>query len=186
MTMHILNRIEFKRGMQRKGFRTHQQLALALGLHRNTISHYLSGAPVLPEKLERLLVALELPIERALLRVDSETAQSDTPISDIVDRLHERHPRVAFVLFGSRARRTHGRYSDYDLGAYSKDGISHEEYRAMRVQISEAAEALPVDIDLVNLHRADPGFLARVLRDGRMLAGRRSDWNALQEQVGHG
>jgi predicted nucleotidyltransferase len=184
--MHILSRDVVRQAMKRKGFRTLQELARHLGAHRNTLSNYLARTPVLPKKLEELLSVLEIPLQEALIEVCEEKDRDDMEgLDEVVDKLHEQFPKVTLVLFGSRARKTNARYSDVDLGVYSKSGLSHPEYRSMRIAVSEAAERLPLDIDLVNLNRAEHSFLVHVVRDGKVVAGRQSDWVDLQRKVQH-
>ncbi|MBN2359758.1 MAG: nucleotidyltransferase domain-containing protein [Deltaproteobacteria bacterium] len=175
-----------RRAAKERGYRSLQELATAAGLHRNTVHYYLSGKPVLPAKLERLLDQLGLPIEQAIVRVDPDPARGLEQIAPLVDRLHERFPEAALVLFGSRARRTAGRYADWDIGVYRRDGLDHGQYRAMRVLVAEAAEALPVAVDLVNLNRAPAGFLRQISRSWLFLAGRQGDWLRLQAEVSRG
>ena len=172
--------------MKELGYRSTQHLAHSMGVHRNTLSNYLSGAAVLPKHLERMLVLLRLPIERALVRVDDPGDQLSDRITGLVDRLFAQFPQVSFVLFGSRARNTQSRYSDIDLGVYARQGIAHADYRSMRIALAELADNLPVTVDLVNLNRADREFLSRVVQDGRLLAGKQSDWLALQERAQDG
>jgi predicted nucleotidyltransferase len=181
--MHILSREIVRKAMKQKGFRSLQELARHLGAHRNTISNYLSKTPLLPKKLEELLAVLEIPLRDALMEVCGEDRDDIEGLDEVVDLLIERFPRVTLVLFGSRARKTSRQYADIDLGVYSKNGLSHSEYRAMRIAVSEVAERLPLEIDLVNLNRAQRSFLANVVRDGKVVAGRQSDWVDLQRKV---
>ncbi len=185
--MHVLNRDVVRRRLKGKGYRSAQQLARRLGVHRNTLTYYLSGAAVLPRPVEDLLALLELPLNEALVEVGERDELSGADaVLRIVDQLHGRFPSVSWVLFGSRARGTHARYADLDLGVYAKAGLAHDDYRRMRIAASELAEELPVTIDLVNLNRADRAFLARVVREGRLVAGRLNDWLDLTRRVGRG
>ena len=52
--------------LQAKGYKSVRDFAERLGLHRNTVGNYLNGQAVLPEALERMLLALDLSPGQAL------------------------------------------------------------------------------------------------------------------------
>ncbi len=185
-TMHIIDRNSFIRAMKSRGFKTIQAFADFVGVHRNTVHHYLSGAPVVPAKLEQLLEALDIPLVKAVVKVSPGNPVGIEAIAPIVDKLHNIFPSVTFVLFGSRARGEHTKYADWDIGAFSKDGLSHPEYRTMRISLSDECESFPFQVDLVNLNRADESFLKPIAKDWIFLAGRQSDWLALKERAVNG
>ncbi|HUX43088.1 MAG TPA: nucleotidyltransferase domain-containing protein [Rectinemataceae bacterium] len=62
-------------------------------------------------------------------------------------------------LFGSRARRTAGRASDFDIGVR---GLSTREFGALKSRIEEAVEEsrIPHGVDVVDFDRADEVFVA--------------------------
>jgi len=111
--------------MKRRGYRSILELAAATGVHRNTVHGYLSGKPVLPGKLERLLEALDLRLDQAIVWQPDRPPRGTAPIAALVDELHDSYPDAAFVLFGSRARPQHAPYADWDLGAFCPAGLEH-------------------------------------------------------------
>jgi len=171
--------------MARNGIRSIAALARRTGVHRNTIGRFMwGGEPVVPESVSRILDELSLEPGEALERKGQEdTARSSSEaLAQLVDELLERHPKGAYVLFGSRARGDARRYSDFDLGVYSRDGLELTPYLEL-LRIKERHEdRLPWFIDLVNLNNADPAFLGRIGGDMKFLAGRRGDWQSLQER----
>jgi predicted nucleotidyltransferase len=127
----------------------------------------------------------ELGLEpgEAIKRVDNggNDAANDAVIK-IVDRLVELHPTAAYVLLGSRARHSARKYSDIDIGVYSKDKLSTDQYLAL-LDIKEGVEdEIPWFVDLVNLNNADSDFLNNIAPDLRFLGGRQGDWKVLQER----
>lgn len=183
--IYQFNESTFYEALKKKGYRSYGELAKELGIHRNTIYHYLSGQEVLPEKFEQIISALDIPIEKALIKVSTEQNDQLQNMAPIVDELLLQQPNSCFVLFGSRARKTHHKYSDWDIGVYSKDKLTHVQYRELLKKKSELIECFPYFMDLVNLNQADQEFLSQISRDWKFLAGRSQDWLDLQKKVRH-
>lgn len=183
--MHILDPQRFAEAVERQGFTSIGALARALGIHRNTIHHYLSGHGVFPAKLEKILDRLSLNPADVLVQKKANDANPLSPIAPLVDRLQRQCPDAAFVLFGSRARNTARAYSDWDIGAFSLGGISHEQYRQMRHTKEEWEEGSPYMVDVTNLNRADTDFLKSAARGWIFLGGNLGSWLALQQKVTH-
>jgi len=74
-------------------------------------------------------------------------------------------PHGSLVLFGSRARGTAGRRSDFDLAVIPKPGFSARE----RLAFAEALEASPAiiyPIDLVDWSQASDDLRERIRTEG--------------------
>lgn len=175
---YVIDPNKFQQALASSGYSSIQSLAQELGLHRNTIHHFLSGASVFPESVAKILGALGIE-PSDLIKKDKKEYGLET-IAGLVDALLERKRDMCVVLFGSRGRGTSKRFSDYDLGVYSQHGIDHEIYLKLISCKEEKAEDLPVTVDLVNLNRADRKFLLGIGGDMRFLGGRLSDWLALK------
>ena len=180
---YLLDTTRLRSAVRSSRYGTLTALADATGVHRNTLQYYLSGKPVISDKLARVLDAVGLDLKEVLVRPGSETLLSEE-VADAVDALGSRHPDITLVLFGSRARRAAQRYSDFDIGAYSHQGMPHDRYRAMRSYLRDLEDRLPVYIDLVNLNRADRSFLRHIRKDWHFLCGRQRDWLALNREAG--
>lgn len=182
--MYILDASKVREAVKKRGYHSLGRLAHSLGLHRNSIHYYLSGRPVLPLSLEKMLEALNLRL--ADVMVDKKEASANFPYEAIappVDRLHAEFPEVTFVLFGSRARGSGQKYSDWDLGVYSRENLFHVLYRRIVRFKDEAVEDFPFLVDLVNLNRAPPSFLKEASKGWIFLAGRQRDWIDLQRKA---
>ena len=175
--------VQFKKALKEKGYRSIGRLAKALGIHRNTIHHYLSGNGVFPENLEKILRALDLKPDSILIEKDTSGVWSLEPIASIIDKLRVEFPDITFVLFGSRPRGTAHKYSDWDIGVYSEGGLSHDLYRQVVRRTDDLVEDLPFFVDVVNLDRADKSFLREVSKNWIFLAGNVSGWVELQRKV---
>lgn len=174
--MYTLNEAVFRQHLKEKGYRSYGELAQKLNLHRNTIQYYLSGHGVLPEKLEQILDALNIPIEKAFVKFPEKKEMPFEKIAPLIDDLLSAYPNCCFVLFGSRARNKHGKYADWDVGIYSKNGLPHAVYRDLIKKKNELMDRLPYLMDLVNLNQADSDFLKELSKDWIFLAGRAQDW----------
>lgn len=181
--MHVVDAEALKRCMKERGFRSIDAMARALGVHRNTIHYYLRGHHIFPEAFERMLTLLKIEPQQILHRVHTRDQRPWLTMAPIFDTLHQTFPEATFVLFGSRARETATAYADWDLGVYARRKLPHATYRRIVDQAEELAEATPYMIQVVNLHRADPDFLARVAQDWQFVAGSWQDWIHLQQQV---
>lgn len=174
---------KFYKALQEKGYPTLGALAKELKIHRNTIHYYLCGRSVFPEKLNKILVALELEPEEILLKKESPRLLCLEPIAETVDQLKKEFPKLTFILFGSRAKATAHKYADWDLGVFSQKGIPHEIYRKVKRHLESIAEGSPFFMDLTNLNRADAEFLKNISRNWIFLGGMLKDWLALNKKA---
>lgn len=181
--MHIIDANRFYEAMKNKGFKTLGELAGYLKIHRNTIHHYLSGHGIFPESFEKIISTLELKPDDILTNKIEKDLFPTEKIAPIVDRLHENFPDVTFVLFGSRARGSAAKYSDWDVGVYSSKGLTHEQYRNIAKLKDDLVENFPFFVDIVNLNRADANFLNAVRKDWIFLTGMCNDWIELQRKA---
>ncbi|MFA5812736.1 MAG: helix-turn-helix domain-containing protein [bacterium] len=182
--MLIIDSKRFYEALKKRGYRSVKELAQAIGVHRNTIQHYLSGQGVFPSSLEKVMKALA--VEPAdILTEKTDNADSPVPavIANLIDSLHVEFPAVSFVLFGSRTTGKARRYSDWDIGVYSRHGLDHPTYRKIVLRKDDLAENLPYSVDIINLNNADPQFLRAISRSWMWLAGFNQDWLDLQRKA---
>lgn len=175
---YVIDPKEFQMALERAGYRSIQQLAQQLSIHRNTIHHFLSGASVFPESIGKIFSALDIE-PMAILKKKAQ-GYDVSLITGLVDALFEKRRNMCVVLFGSRARQTNSRFSDFDLGIYAREGLSHTEYLDLISCRDDNVEDLPVTVDLVNLCRADKDFIENIVGDLKFLGGRLSDWLELK------
>lgn len=183
--MYVLNLNSIKAAMARRGIRGFTALARRTGVHRNTIGRFVwKREPVLPESVSRILDELELSPAQALERVEERAADATASgaLAGLVDELVELCPKAAYVLFGSRARGDARRYSDFDIGVFSTEGVQMGQYLGLLDVKERHEDNLPWFVDLVNLNNADVQFLQSIAADLRFLAGRQGDWQALQKR----
>jgi predicted nucleotidyltransferase len=177
--MYILNMQAIKVAARKMGFGGVKPLLEHLGFHRNALDRFSRGAGVLPESIERVLAALNLPIQEGLIQ-QQETLGVAEEIMPLVEEMHKKHPNISFFLFGSRAKGRARKYSDFDLGVYAKEGVPLAEF----LQILEEKEAFedvaPQRIDCVNLNNATSDFLRDIAPDLRLLAGYDRDTVAIK------
>lgn len=181
--MHIIDQKAFKKALKEKGYRSIGAFAKALGIHRNTVHHYLSGNGVFPENLEKMFSALSLKPWDVIVEKKDEKVHELEPIAPFIDRLHREFPDVTFVLFGSRVQGRAHRYSDWDIGVYSRKSMTHEQYRKIAMRADDLSEDMPYMVEVVNLNRADAEFLRNASHGWLFLAGNVSDWVELERKV---
>lgn len=172
MIMIRVNRANFERALSVHGFSTVAELCAAVGVHRNSISRYLCGAPVLPKVLDRVFEKLELNPSEALYRAQPERlVPLHGLLAPILSKILKRFPKTAIVLFGSRAKGSEKRYSDIDLGVISDSKFTLNELSELKEIVESASEDLPYLIDIVDLSRADESFRNEVKSSAIFLGG---------------
>ena len=181
--MYIVDQSIIQEAIKRSGYRSIGNLAKSLGIHRNTLHHYLSGHGVFPEALEKIIRALDLKPADVLIDKDKIQSFSLAPIAPVIDQLTQEFPNITFILFGSRPKGKAHKYSDWDIGVFSKSGISHEHYRLIVRRKNELVEDLAFFVDIANLNQANKTFLKEIANHWSFLAGRLQDWIELQRKV---
>jgi predicted nucleotidyltransferase len=182
--MYKLNMGAIKAAAKRAGFGGIKPLLEHLGLHRNALDRFARGAGVLPNSIDTVIAALNLPIQDAVIRQLEPVGIADE-IMPLVEKIHKEHPTISIFLFGSRAKGRARRYSDYDLGVYSKDGVSLTEFLQILEKKEAYEEISPQRIDCVNLTNATPEFLREIALDLRLLAGYDRDSVSLKREASH-
>ena len=183
--MYLMNKDLFFERLREKGYLTVGEFARTLGLHRNTISYYLSGRGIFPVGLQKVLRALDLKPAELIVEQNRDLTVSPSIVRtyELLYRLHLEFPLLTFVLFGSRARQTAHTYSDWDVGVYSTTGISQEDFLKVVRRGEELAEKLPYFLNIVNLNEAPESFLRRISKDWKFLNGQNVDWMSLQRRM---
>jgi len=184
--MYVLDKNIFIQALKKSGFRSITELSDFIGVHRNTIQYFLSGKNVLPESVDKVLEVLELsPKDAFTKKKPFKKDGGKKQIAFLVDMLHEKFPDITFILIGSRAKNKSRKYSDWDIGCYSKKGVSHSIYRKMLILIHAQVESLAFYIDLVNLNNAPLSFLKEVSKGWKFLSGKQMDWITLKDMAGY-
>lgn len=181
--MHIVDSKIFKQALHKKGYRSIGELAKSLNIHRNTIHYYLSGHGVFPANFEKIITALDIKPRDILIEDKKDTSVPLEQIAPIVDQLSQKFPNVCFILFGSRSKKTAQKFSDWDIGVYSSEGLPHNAYRQIVRLTNDLVENLPICVDIVNLNQADDYFLQKASKYWIFLSGKLNAWVNLQKKV---
>ncbi|HQH26758.1 MAG TPA: helix-turn-helix domain-containing protein [Oligoflexia bacterium] len=181
---YVIDAERLSRALRDKGFRSFRELARELKLHRNTISNYLTGGPVLPDALERILSRLELTPGEVLKHSAPRRKVPGLEIAEFAAQLNRTDPDAVFVLFGSRSRGSAKRFSDYDIGIFKSTGLEFAAYsRLLNIAADWNEQQIP-EVQLVNLNAADDGFLGAIRDDMKFLSGSLLEWTLLQKRCG--
>ena len=164
-----------------KGFKSLADVATHIGLHRNTLSNFIKGAPVFPKSLTQLFSFLEIDGRRFISLLNGR--DSEHTVAPIVDALAAHSSRCCIVLFGSRARGTQRAFSDFDLGIFAVNAIEHSHYLDMVELVDSMSEDFPYKVQLVNLNNDDRHFMNEIRHDIKFLGGSMSAWIKLQGAV---
>ena len=103
-------------------------------------------------------------------------------IASLIDQLQYSFPSYCYTLFGSRARGTDKKYSDFDIGIYCKDKIDFAAYSKLLNLVGDWNENELSTVQLVNLNEADPDFLNEIRKDLIFLSGNYGSWIKLNEK----
>lgn len=153
-------------------------------MHRNTVGNYLAGKTALPGTLARMFEALDLAPAEVLSLSQQRKHVPGLSIANLIETLHTSLPEAAFVLFGSRARGTAKRYSDYDIGVYHPDTLAFAVFSRLLDDVSAWNDESLAVAQLVDLTRADAPFLTRLAEDVVFLAGSYATWCDLLRTAG--
>ena len=167
-----------------RGFSTAQQFADSVGVHRNTVGNYLSGKTALPSALARILAALDLAPADVLTLPRRSRQAPGLVLGGLIEQLHDAAPDVAIVLFGSRARGTAKRYSDYDVGIFGSEEFGFAAFSRLLDLAATWNEASLSTVQLVDLTDAEAGFLTALSADLVFLAGSHAGWCRLLRKTG--
>jgi len=181
--VHIIDKQALRLAARQKGFSSFLELSQFLGIHRNTLQHYLNGRPVFPKSLEQIFEALQVDPSKILVKQGKFSGSEIDKLAPMIDEVHAKNPDFTFVLFGSRASQKNHKYSDWDIGVFREPPIAHDEFRKFLVSTRDLSDELPYQIDWVNMSRADQDFLKNASRSWQFLTGKRMDWQKLQEKA---
>ena len=179
----LLDTTRLRREIRARGFSGVTDFADAVGVHRNTVGNYLSGKTALPGALARILEALDLEPAEVLSLSRRHRQVPGLSVGDLIESLHLAVPEAALVLFGSRARGTAKRYSDYDIGVYHTGALEFAVFSRLLDLVSAWNEESLVMAQLVDLTRADVSFLKDLADDLVLLAGSHAAWCALLQKA---
>ncbi len=183
-TQIVLDAARLQRGIRERGFSSVKDFADRVGVHRNTVGNYLAGKTALPNALGTMLAALDLaPGEVLSLRL-RRRQMPGLLVSDLVGVLHTDVHEAAFVLFGSRARGTAKRYSDYDIGVFCTTPLEFSVFSRLLDHVSAWNEETLVTAQLVDFTHAETSFLSAVAQDLVFLAGSHAAWCELLRKAG--
>ncbi len=180
---YVIDETEVLAAMKAKGYKSIEELSKALNVHRNTISAYLCGQRALPESLDRLMYLLDVSPAQVIVRNLNSKKQFGLDIADVVSSMINLCPDKAYVLFGSRARGSNKKYSDYDIGVYCRDEMQFSQFSKLIDLAQEHQSEKPYDINLSNLCLADSKFLFEIKNDWQYLGGDFLSWVELQKKA---
>jgi len=180
----VLDTERLQRQIHARGYSTLRDFADAVGVHRNTVGNYLSGKTALPNALARILAALDLAPADVLSLPIRRRQVPGLVLSDLIEELQVTVPETAVVLFGSRARGTAKRYSDYDIGVFSLDALDFPTFSRLLDLVSAWNEESLVTAQLVDLTHAGVDFLTGLAEDFVFLAGSQAAWCGLLRKAG--
>lgn len=181
--MYRINEEKLKDLIKARGYENIKAFAHKIGIHRNSIHQYLSGKSVFPKNLDLIMDRLGISPFEIIEKVEQNDVHSVLPVSPYVDEMSLKFPEVTFILFGSRAKLTNHKYSDWDIGVYSLKGIDHETFIKMKIASRDLEDRTPFMIDLVNINSAPEHFLKESSKSWCFLAGRRYDFEILNKEL---
>ncbi len=179
-----IDRAKFMDALRQKGYGSAKELTQSLGIHRNTLSDYLAGAPVLPAALSKVLAALELSPKDIITSSLKKRRVAGVELAGLISQLNAIAPYAAVLLFGSRARGDFKKFSDFDLGVFSSNELSFPELSRLMNKVEEFNEQSQYTVQITNLNQADQPFLEGISQDLIFLGGDLSSWIKLLQRCG--
>jgi predicted nucleotidyltransferase len=180
--MYILSETALKSKLSHSGYATQEAFCRETGYSRNTLASYLKGKSVFHPKFEELARILKSAPTDLILVQKAFNAQG-TILEKMISRLRPFFHQYAFVLFGSRAKETHDRGSDWDVGIYHTKTIPGNVFLNVRRKVDDVIEEAPQNIELTNLTLADRDFLKDLKGSVQFLAGRWLPYRRLLDRL---
>lgn len=160
------------------------QFAERIGLHRNTIYHYLSGGSPYQKGFLKLCESLSFEPDDLIVKESKGSVEVlNQKIAELVDHLHQNFPELSFVLFGSRSKKRAKPFSDWDIGFFSQNKITHQTHLDLLKSTDDFLESSLEEVDLVNLNEANFYFLKNISDTLVFLTGKRKDWLHFQNKL---
>ncbi len=94
---------------------------------------------------------------------------SDVVIQFVLKTAQKQLPLKKVFLFGSRARGTEFKNSDYDLAIFAP-GVTELEWSRFYLKVLEEKPSLH-KVDLLNLEKCNEKLKKRILKEGKILYG---------------
>ena len=172
-SMRFLSRAHLNPLLTRRGLNL-SRLARKSGVSRQSLYQMLAGASIYNVPFQKLIRFLRISPDQITDEHSASTLsleQSPAKIRKAALRLLDycKKKRASLILFGSRARETHGKGSDWDFAVYFHGKVHDHELRRLKQQLQE--QTFPYRIDIVNLNQAPHWFLRGVREDGLVLEG---------------
>ncbi len=180
--VEVLDRQKFMASLKSQGIKSFLEMSRASGLHRNTINHYLKGGPIYQTAFLEICKILQVQ-PRDLTSAKPTSIAIPTELAIILDSLHGHFPQLTFVLFGSRARNTPKRFSDWDIGFFADEQLAHQVHLNLLKKTDDLLDNSLLEINLVNLQEAPADFLKTIAPDIVYLTGHLSDFQNFKESL---
>lgn len=161
-TSYTINVPRLKSAMQALGIRSLPELGKRAAIHRNTIYPLLDGRKS-PFSESYLAICRSLA-EDPLALLTPASGKDFSHIREVADLCCKEFganlPGLAIFLFGSRAKGTAKKFSDYDLGVTTGEiSLAGALFLRIREFILQRVDDLPVKVDVLNFDAAPASFL---------------------------
>jgi len=176
---YILNKKLFKRYLLKEGYKNILDFSRKTSIHRNTIKNYLSGKSIFSsafEEVARHLNTSPLELIEPISDSDQRVEHLDE-LKPIIGKIIEHDKSIAVILLGSRAKKHHKKYSDWDLGITRiPNGISDREYLKIKSFVDDLADDLPRKVDVINIDVAPSWFFEGIDYEPVFLDGNKESY----------
>lgn len=174
-----LNKVKFTQTLFKKGYKNAAEFTKKHHINRSTLNHYLKGKGPLLDSYYEICHYLDVDPLFLLSPVNPLDAISHyDEIKPIIEEIVKTNSLLAVGLFGSRAKRSAKKFSDWDLGLTAgKQNLKPQEYYRLKDLIQNLSEDLPRSVDVIYLDEAPIWFFEEMDYDPLFLAGNRQSWN---------
>jgi len=134
--------------------------------YRLSLEELIELAKELEGKAPKVLNTIIMVIE--IKRVDP-LSEEKLLRREIINLFKDYRDVIAVILFGSRARGTFTKDSDYDLAILSRSKLTIKQLNEIALKISDSINVPADKIDLIDLSKASNELTYKVIRDGKPL-----------------
>jgi predicted nucleotidyltransferase len=160
----------------KQGFKNLNDFLSIKKINRMTFYNYLKGqgGPIAEPYYE---ICRHLHVDPLWLLQPQKKAKQAAGIQELAEKIARKDCRFAIGLFGSRAKKTAKKYSDWDIGiTKGPQGLSAHEYFSLKTFVSDLVDDWPQSVDVINLDQAPPWFLKGIDYKPIFLGGNQESW----------
>jgi hypothetical protein len=156
-----IDKVKLEQCMASSGVNSFSALAIASGLHRNTIYPYVRGelSPFTEAYLSICKALDTAPMSLLSEETSDDLKEIIETLKKVTNRSTRNNCKIGAFLYGSRVTGKARKYSDYDIGLTGGEvPLFWQDFLDIKEQCDSSFDNLPVKISILNFDEAPSSF----------------------------